>query len=133
MTLGPDLERFLSEVMPAIVGTVRSASTVSIKPVWFEYRDGEIWLNGGPNRRWAQRARRTGRLSLFFLDPKNMWRHALIQCRVIEMTTEGADAHIDRLSIRYLGVPYRNPKVDRLIVRLEPTFVSGVNDRKPWS
>lgn len=133
MVIGPDLERFLSEVMPAIVGTARHDGTVQMKPVWFELHDGQIWLNGGPRRRWVQRAKATGRLALIFIDPKNMWRHALIQCRLVETTTAGADDHIDRLSERYLGVPYRNPKVDRLIVKIEPLRVSGFNAGRPWS
>src|SRR6266508_3222913 len=100
--------------MPVIVGTARKDGSVQMKPVWFEYHDGQIWLNGGPKRRWVQRARRTGRLALFFIDPKNMWRLALIHCRLVETTTDGADEHIDLLSQRYLGVPYRNPKIERL-------------------
>ena len=131
--ISPDLDAFLSQVMAAIVGTGRRDRSVQMKPVWYELRDGLIWLNGGPNRRWVRRAKRSGRLALFFIDPKNIWRHALIQCRVVEMTTDGADDHIDRLSERYLGVPYRNPKVDRLIVKLEPLHVSGFNVGKPWS
>jgi len=131
--IGPALEQFLSEVMPVIVGTARKDGSVQMKPVWFEYHDGQIWLNGGPKRRWVQRARRTGRLALFFIDPKNIWRLALIHCRLVETTTDGADEHIDLLSQRYLGVPYRNPKIDRLIVKLEPERVSGVNNRTPWA
>lgn len=131
--ISPSLERFLSEVMPAMVGTVRRDGSVAMRPVWFEHRDGLIWLNGGPDRRWLRRAKRTGRLSLFFVDPKNMWRHALIQARMIEITTEGADDHIDHLSERYLGVKYRNAKVDRTIVKLEPVSVFGNDAGRPWS
>lgn len=119
--------------MPAIVGTVRPDGSVAMRPVWFDHRDGQIWLNGGPNRRWLKRARRTGRLSLFLVDPKNMWRHALIQTRVIEITTQGADDHIDQLSERYLGVKYRNQKVDRTIVKLEPLSVVGSDAGRPWA
>lgn len=133
MTIGPDLEQFLSEVMPAIIGTARRDGSVQMKPVWFELRDRQIWLNGGPNRRWVQRAKRAGQLALMFIDPKNMWRHAVIHARLVKATTDGADDHIDRLSQRYLGVPYRNQKIDRLIVKLEPMSVSGFNAGKPWS
>jgi pyridoxamine 5'-phosphate oxidase-like protein len=131
--ISSDLREFLSEKIPAIVGTARRDRSVQIKPIWFELRDdGQIWVNGGPKRRWYRRAKRRGQLALFFIDPKSMWRHALIQCRLVEATTDGADDHIDRLSQRYLGFNYRNPKIDRLIVKLEPTHVSGFNNGKPW-
>jgi len=129
--IGPDLEAFLREVMPVIVGTVRTRDgTLQMRPVWYEYRDGLIWLNGGPNRLWVKRAKRTGRLALFFIDPKNMWRWVLLQTRLAETTADGADEHIDRLSQRYLGMPYRDPKIDRLIVKLEPSEMSG---SRSWS
>ena len=59
-----------------------------------------------------------------------MWRWVLLQTRLVETTADGADEHIDRLSQRYLGMPYRNPKIDRLIVKLAPIEMSG---SRSWS
>jgi hypothetical protein len=103
-----------------------------MNPVWFEYRDGQIWLNGGPNRGWFKHMKRHNRVTLFVLDPKNMWRWAQIQGRLAGTSTEGADDHIERLSQRYTGRPYRNPKIDRLIVCIEPTRVTGMESGQAW-
>ncbi len=47
-----------------------------------------------------------------------------------EPTTEGADAHIDALAKKYMGVdeyPLRQPGEQRLIIRVEPERVEGLH------
>ena len=75
---------------------------------------------------------RDPRITLLVVDPKNMFRWAQIQAHYADSTTEGADDHIERLSQRYTGGPYRNPKVDRLIVRLDLERVTGGERGTPW-
>jgi PPOX class probable F420-dependent enzyme len=132
LQFGPRLKALLDEPIPAIVGTTRRDGSVQLTPVWFEYRDGQIWLNGGPKRDWFKHMRRDRRVSLVVIDPKNMFRHADILGRLADWTAEGADEHIDRLSQRYQGGPYRNPKIDRLIIRIDPERVTGFESGQPW-
>jgi PPOX class probable F420-dependent enzyme len=129
---GPRLKAFTDEPLPIVLGTARRDGSVQMNPVWYEYRDGQIWLNGGEQRRWFKHVRRDQRVTLLLLDPKNMFRWAQIQGRLAGTSTEGADEHIDRLSHRYQGGPYRNPKVDRLIIRIEPERVTGYESGQPW-
>jgi len=75
---------------------------------------------------------RDPRLTLLVLDPKNMFRWTQIQGRLASTSVEGADDHVERLSQRYTGAPYRNSKVDRLIVRVDPERVSGGESMQPW-
>jgi PPOX class probable F420-dependent enzyme len=132
LKFGSRLKAFLDEPNPLIVGTTRHDGSVQMAPVWYEYRDGQIWLNGGPNRDWVKHLKRDPRVSLFVIDPKNMFRWVEIQGRVAEMTLEGGDEHIERLSQRYTGGPYRNPKINRLIVRIDPYRVRGGENWQPW-
>jgi len=120
------------EPRPITVGTTRRDGSVQMTPVWYEYRDGQIWLNGGPKRDWVKHMKRDPRVSLLVLDPKNMFRWAQIQGRLVDTSTEGADDHIEHLSQRYLGGPYRNPKIDRLIVRIAPERVTGMESGQRW-
>src|SRR5579864_7453679 len=120
LSIGPRLKAFLEEANPVVIGTTRRDGSVEMKPVWYEYRDDLIWLNGGPKRDWFKHLKRDPRVTLFFIDPKSMWRHAAIQGHLVDTTFEGADDHIEHLSQRYTGGPYRNPKVERMIVRIEP-------------
>jgi PPOX class probable F420-dependent enzyme len=134
MTLkfGDRLQSFLAEPHPIVLGTTRSDGSVQMTPVWFEYRDELIWLNGGPTRDWFRHMQQSGQATLLLVDPKNMFRWAQIQARYVDSTLDGGDDHIERLSQRYFGRPYPNPKVDRMIIRLEPTRVTGMAMGQPW-
>jgi PPOX class probable F420-dependent enzyme len=130
--IGPRLQAFFDEPIPIIMGTTRRDGSVQMNPLWYEFRDGMIVLNGGPARDWLRHIRRDGHVSLLVVDPKNMFRWAQVQGRLLDTTSEGADDHIERLSQRYLGGPYRNPKVDRLIIRIEPLAVRGYESGQAW-
>ena len=45
----------------------------------------------------------------------------------MELTHEGAEEHIDKLAKEYIGAdtyPYRQPGKKRIILKIEPDFVS---------
>lgn len=134
VTIGPRLIRFAEEKIPALIGTVRRDGSVQLNPVWFEYFDGYLWLNGGPDRDWLRHVRRDPlrRLTLLLIDPKNMWRWAQILGRVVDVTEEGAREHIDRLSQRYLGRSYARRGDRRVSVKVEPLRVTGRDAGAPW-
>jgi PPOX class probable F420-dependent enzyme len=132
LQIGPRLQAFLDEPLPITVGTTRRDGSVQLNPVWFEFKDGQFWLNGGPNRGWVKHMQRDPRVTLYLLDPRNMFRWAQIQGRLADTSLEGADDHIEHLSHRYMGGPYRNPKVDRLIVRITPERITGGEMGSPW-
>jgi PPOX class probable F420-dependent enzyme len=132
LQIGPRLKAFFDEPLPMTVGTTRRDGSVQMTPVWYEYRDGQIWLNGGPKRDWVKHMRRDPRATLFVVDPKNMFRWAQIQGRLADTSMEGGDDHIEHLSQRYTGGPYRNPKVERMIVKINPERVTGMESGQPW-
>lgn len=133
MILPPRLVAFAQEKMPVIVGTKRKAGTVQLTPVWFECVDGVIWLNGADTRDWLRHARRDRTVTLMLIDPKNMWRYAQLIGRFAEVVPDENGVHIDRLSQRYLGVPYRGPKTGRVKIRFEPDRITGGDNRTPWT
>lgn len=121
------MKAFMNEVFPAIVGVTRPSGSVTVTPVWFEYRDGFIWLNSATTRRWQQHVQQNGEVDILLLDPKNMFRWLQVRGRLVEATTKGASEHIDRLSHRYTGNPtYQsyNPGEQRIMLRLEPLRVA---------
>jgi PPOX class probable F420-dependent enzyme len=128
--LSENMARFVQEVFPAIVGTRRRDGTVQMNPAWFEYRDGYFWLNSWRGSRWLAHVERDGDVTLALIDPKDMFRFAQVQGRLVEATTEGADEHIDRLSIRYFGRPYQRmmPGQQRVKIQIEPVRITGSLD-----
>ena len=69
---GPRLKAFTDEALPIVLGTVRRDGSVQMNPLWYEYRDGQIWLTGGEKRGWFTHVRRDPRVTLLLLDPRNM-------------------------------------------------------------
>lgn len=132
LTIGPRLKALLEEPIFVTLGTTRRDGSVQMNPVWYEYRDNQIWLNGGPNRDWYKHLQRDPRITMLVLDPKNGFRWAQLQGRMSDTTFDGADEHIDRLSRRYTGGPYRFPKVDRMIIRVDIERVTGGENREAW-
>jgi hypothetical protein len=67
--------------------------------------------------------RRDPRVSLAIIDPENPYRYLEVRGRVVEFTEQGADAHIDKLAKKYLGVdkyPYRQASEVRVIYKIQP-------------
>ena len=127
-TMSREVEDFLGEVITAVVGTKRSDGSVQLNPCWYEYRDGLLWLNSAEGRQWPDHVREEGRVTLFMGDPGNPWRWAQVQGRLVDWTHEGADEHIDRLSLRYTGNPVyqaRKEGEQRVILRVAPERITG--------
>jgi hypothetical protein len=70
--------------------------------------------------------RRSKKVALSLQDPANPYRYLAIQGEVVEITEDGADAHIDALAKKYLGkdrYPYRGSGEVRVIYKIRPDKV----------
>jgi PPOX class probable F420-dependent enzyme len=120
------LEAFVAEVFPAIVATKRRDGTIHMTPIWFEYHDGSFWLNSWQGSDWMAALQRDKTVALMLLDPHNVYRFAEVQGILVEATTDGADEHINQLSLRYTGNPkyqYGRPGMQRVRLKVEPTRI----------
>jgi hypothetical protein len=71
--------------------------------------------------------RRDKRVAISILDPDNAYRHVAMRGEVVEITENGADAHIDRMAKKYLGkdsYPFRSPGEVRVIYKIRPVKVA---------
>jgi hypothetical protein len=69
---------------------------------------------------------RDPRVTLTVQNMENPYEYLAIRGHVAERTHEGADAHIDAMAKKYMGVdeyPMRQPGEQRLIIRVEPDYV----------
>ena len=73
----------------------------------------------------AKNLERNPKVALSIADPDNPYRYVGIQGRVVEITEQGADDHINALSKKYIGkdYPYRQPGEVRLIIKIKPEKV----------
>jgi PPOX class probable F420-dependent enzyme len=91
--------------------------------VWCDFDGKHVFINSAKGRVKDRNMRRDPRVSMALVDPDNPYRYLQLQGRVVEITENGADQHIDRLAKKYLGVdkyPNRQPGEVRVIYKIEP-------------
>jgi PPOX class probable F420-dependent enzyme len=82
-------------------------------------------LNTAAGRAWPRNLERDPRVTLIVQNMENPYEYLEVRGREAERTHEGADAHIDSLAKKYMGVdeyPRRRPGEQRLIIRVEPDY-----------
>ena len=104
------------------LSTLMPDGTPQVTPVWVDYDGGYVLFNSARGRQKDRNLRRDPRLALAILDPDNPYRYIEVRGRVIDVTEQGADDHIDRLAKKYLGAdkyPLRRPGEVRLIYKVQ--------------
>ena len=127
LTIGPRLQGFFGEVLPAIVTTLNDRDAPEMTPVWYELADGQILLNGDKTRIWLDRMEQTGRATFFVMDPTNFWRWVQVYGKVVQVADDPGGEHINRLAHRYRGSDYSGDRSTRRTVRIEITSVKGAD------
>ena len=98
-----------------------------VTPVWCDFDGTNVLVNSAKGRRKDKNMRREPRVALSIQDPENPYRYLEVRGRVVSISEEGADAQIDRLAKRYMGVeryPHRKPGEVRVIYRILPEVTS---------
>jgi PPOX class probable F420-dependent enzyme len=109
-----------------LVSTIREDGSVHAAPVWVDVQDGKPVLNTAEGRAWPRNLERDPRVTLTVQNMENPYEYVSIRGRVAERTHDGADAHIDALAKKYMGVdeyPLRQPGEQRVIILVEPEHV----------
>ncbi|HEY2462038.1 MAG TPA: PPOX class F420-dependent oxidoreductase [Candidatus Acidoferrum sp.] len=111
------------------LGTLMKDGSPQVTPVWIDYDGTHILFNSALGRVKDKNIRRDPRVSISVADPENPYRYMEIRGRVVEITQDGADAHIDKLSQKYLGkptYPFRQPGEVRVLYKVEPDKFSSM-------
>jgi PPOX class probable F420-dependent enzyme len=107
----------------ASLGTLMPDGRPQVTPVWVDLDGDYVIFNSAKGRQKDRNVRRDPRVALAIIDPDNPYRYLEIRGRVVEITEEGADANIDKLAKKYLGVdkyPYRQGNETRVIYKIQP-------------
>lgn len=113
----------------ANVGTVMPDGSPQVTPMWFDYDGKVLRVNSAKGRVKDRNMRRNPAVAVSIVDPDNAYRYVAVRGRVIEITEDGADAHIDRLAKKYLGedqYPHRRQGEVRVTYKIAPERVSGM-------
>lgn len=110
----------------AHVSTVMPDGTPQVTPVWIDVDGDNVLLNTVDGHVKTRNLRRNPRIGLAVSSAEDPYVHMTMRGKVIDITPEGADDHIDKLTKKYLDqdtYPFRTDEV-RVIIRVEPERVS---------
>jgi PPOX class probable F420-dependent enzyme len=126
-TIPEQFKDLFTKVAFAHLATLMSDGSPQVTPVWVDYDGAYVRVNSAKGRVKDKNMRRDRCVALSIQDPDNPYRYLAIQGDVVEITENGADAHIDALAKKYLGkerYPFRSPGEVRVIYKIRPNKVS---------
>ncbi len=107
----------------ASLATLMPDGSPQVTPVWCDLEDDLVIINSAKGRQKDRNLRRDPRVALALIDPENPYRYLEIRGKVVEITEQGAAAHIDKMAKKYLDVdkyPYGQPGEVRVMYKIRP-------------
>ena len=111
----------------ATISTLMRDGSPQASVVWIDSDDDHIIFNTAEGRLKTRNMHRDPRVAITVFNVDNPFEQVTIRGRVVEMTHDGADAHIDSLAKKYLGqdrYPGHNPDEQRVIVKVAPDRIT---------
>jgi PPOX class probable F420-dependent enzyme len=119
--------KFLEQPFVGIATTLREDGSPHNTVVWVDVEDGAPSFNTALGRVKPTNLERDPRVGLVVVDPNDGYKWLSIDGRA-ELTTDGADAQIDKLAKKYMGAdeyPWRKADEQRVKVRITPEHVTA--------
>ena len=120
------MQKLLKEKAYCQIATVMPDGSPQLTETWVDTDGEHILINTAEGRQKTRNVRRDPRVAVQVIDPATDFRIFSVRGRVVEVTTVGADAMIDQLAKKYLGLdsyPNRQPGEVRVILKILPEKV----------
>jgi PPOX class probable F420-dependent enzyme len=103
------------------LATTMPDGSPQVSPVWFSIDEEYVLINTNEGRTKDKNMKARPRVAMVIQDPTDQERYLGMRGDVVEFTREGADEHINQLSLKYYGKPwtYREGQ-RRIIYRIKP-------------
>src|SRR3954462_1101131 len=85
----------------AQLATVNADGTPQVTPVWVDYDGTHLLVNTARRRGKTKHLERNPRVERSISHPDTPCRYVGSQGRVVEITEQGGDAHIDKMAKKY--------------------------------
>ncbi|HEU4868512.1 MAG TPA: PPOX class F420-dependent oxidoreductase [Actinomycetota bacterium] len=108
------------------LATLEPDGSPQVTPVWIDVDGDFILINTAKGRKKVRNVERDPRVSVEVVEQENPYSMLSVKGKVVDITSDGADAHIDAMAKKYLGqdsYPFRQPGEERLIMRIQPEKV----------
>ena len=117
--LSPAARSLLARPVLASLATIAADGSPQITPLWIDVDGDDLLINTARGRAKERNLARSPRVAVCVIDPDDPYNVLAVHGTVIEITAEGADAHIDFLAQKYLGVDsYPNRTADEVRVKV---------------
>ena len=135
VTLPEPVKKILQDKTHGFVTTFNSKGASQVTLVWLDVEGDDVVFNTAEGRLKPKNLRRDPRIIISAQDPNNP-RSYMVFYGKATISEAGADAHIDRLAKKFMGVdtyPFRKPGEQRLIVRTTVDRIGGHDiTMTPW-
>jgi len=125
------VKKLFEEANIGHLATVMPDGSPQVTPLWVDFDGEHILVNTAEGRQKPRNIRRDPRVAISVTREGSPYTYAQVRGRVVEVTREGAEEHIDRLAKKYLGrdkYPWRQPGERRIILKIEPEHVSSMGE-----
>jgi PPOX class probable F420-dependent enzyme len=130
------LRKVLEDKAYGHVVTFNAQGKPQITMVWMDVDGDEVLFNTADGRQKPANLRRDPRVIVSVQDRNNPQAYAIFHGKA-QISDAGADAHIDKLAKRFLGLdkyPFMQPGEKRLIVRIRVDRIGGAGPNfQKWS
>jgi len=104
------------------LATIMPDGSPQVTPVWFSTDGEHILINTNEGRVKDNNMKARPKVAMTIQDPNKIYRYFGIRGEVVDYTTEGADEHINMLSLRYDDEPWTERATQkRIIFKIKPT------------
>jgi PPOX class probable F420-dependent enzyme len=104
------------------LATTMPDGSPQVTPVWFDHDGEHILINTNEGRVKDQNMKARPKVAMVIQDPSDPYRYLQIRGEVAEFTKEGADEHINKLSLKYDNKPWKyREEQKRIIFKIKPT------------
>ena len=124
----PDpVKKLIDEKTYANIATLMPDGSPQVTQTWVDHDGDIVIINTFVGSQKHKNVQRNPKVALDISDPANPFRVTMIRGLVREVTTDGANDHIDRMAKKYLGqdkYPMREG-MQRVLIKIEPMHVTA--------
>ena len=126
-TLSAKARQLIARPVLASLTTLATDGSPQVTPLWIDLDGDDLLLNTAEGRIKARHMHRDPRVAVSVVDPDDPYNVVALRGTVTDITTDGADDHIDALAKKYLGVdtyPMRQEGEVRVTVRVRTDHIA---------
>lgn len=107
----------------ANIATIMKDGSPQVTTTWVDHDGTYVLINTTKNRVKTRNVKRDPRVAISVFNMGDPYDVAFIRGKVVEISEEGAEEHINELAHRYTGQDYRQHG-DRTILKISPEHIT---------